>query len=79
MVNTRLNSSTISSKCNYSKEKILGSGTTTSVILPKELENITEIIKSLKGSGILINVVTKAIENEIEEERSRFILMWIGT
>ena len=47
------------------------SGTTTLITLRRELEDIMKIVKSLKGSGLLIKYITQTINNEMKEHRCR--------
>ena len=42
-------------------KKILGSGTTTLILLNEEMEDIMEIVKSLKDSGLLLKGVSETI------------------
>ena len=48
-------------------KKILGSGSTTLIILNDELEDIMKIVTSLKDSGLLLKGVSKTIQNEAKE------------
>ena len=41
--------------------------------------NDMKIIEALENSGILLKVVTKAIENETKEKRGGFLSMLLGT
>ena len=43
------------------------------------MNDITKIIEALENSGILLKGVTKAIENETQEQRSGFLSMFLGT
>ena len=43
------------------------------------MNDIMKIIKALKNSGILLKGVSKAIENEIKEQRGGFLSMLLGT
>ena len=54
-------------------KKILGSGTTTLIISNDEMENIIKIIKSLKDPGLLLKVVSEAIQNEAKEQKEWFL------
>ena len=54
-------------------KKILGSGTTTLIISNYEMENIIKIIKSLKDPGLLLKVVSEAIQNEAKEQKEWFL------
>ena len=61
------------------KKKMLGSGTTTLIISNDEMNDIIKIIKTLENSGVLLEGVTKAIENETKEQRGGFLPMLLGT
>ena len=56
-------------------KKILGSGTTTLIISNDEMENIIEIIKSLKDPGLLLKMVSETIQNEAKEQKGWFLSM----
>ena len=45
-------------------QNILGSRTTTLIILNHKMEDIMKIVKSLEDSGLLIKRVSRTIENE---------------
>ena len=48
-------------------KKILGSGNTTTLIIPNnEIEDIIRIVKSLEDSGLLLERVTKTVQNEVK-------------
>ena len=38
-----------------------------------------KIIKSLEYSGLLLNEVTETVQNEVKEQKGRFISMLLGT
>ena len=46
---------------------ILGSKSTTLIISNNELEDIIKIVKSLEDSGLLLEGVTKTVQNEVYE------------
>ena len=68
-------------------KKILGSvhpsgstlHATTLKISNDELKDIMKIIKSLKGSGLLLKGVSETIQNEVKEQKGRFLSMLLGT
>ena len=68
-------------------KKILGSwatvtfglGTTTVILLIKEMIYIMKIVTSLEDSGVLIKGVTRAIPNEAKEQRGGFLGVLLGT
>ena len=59
-------------------KKILGSGNTTLIISNNEMEVIIKIVKSLEDSGLLLDGVTKIIQNEINEQKGGFLIMLLG-
>ena len=60
-------------------KKILGSGNMTTLIIPNnEMEDI-KIIKSLEDSGLLLERVTKTIQNQVKEQKWVFLSMLLGT
>ena len=50
-------------------KKILGSGTTTLIILSDEIEDITKIVKSFEDSGLLLKGVSETIQDEVKEQK----------
>ena len=60
-------------------KKILGSGNTTLIISNSEMEVIIKIVKSLEDSGLLLDGVTKTIQNEVKEQKGGFLSMLLGT
>ena len=63
--------------------KILGSGynndNITLIISNDEINDIIEIVKSLEDSGLLLNGVTETVQNEVKEQKGRFLSMLLGT
>ena len=51
------------------QKKIYGSNATELIILNKEIEDLTKIIKQLKQSGLIIKGISETIENEAKEQR----------
>ena len=49
------------------------------VISNDEMEDITEIVKSLEGSGLLPEGVSETIQNEDKEQKGGFLSMLLGT
>ena len=45
----------------------------------EDMNDIMEIIKALKKSGILLSGVGKTIENEVKEQKGGFLSMLLGT
>ena len=60
------------------KKKIHGSGIKL-VIEEEDMNDIMKIIEALENSGILLNGVSKTIENETKEQRGGFLSMLLGT
>ena len=60
------------------QNKFFGSGTTP-VFSNEELDNIIKIVKSLKDAGLLIKGVNKNVDNEVKEQKQRFISMLAST
>ena len=69
------------------KKKKLGSGNrhspfashTALIISNNEIDDIIEIAKSLEDSGLLLEGVTKTVENEVKEQKGEFLGMLLGT
>ena len=61
------------------KKKMLGSGTTTLIILNDEMDDILKIVKSLEDSGVLLKGVSETIQHEAKEQRGGFLSMLLGT
>ena len=60
--------------------KKLGSGNNiTFIISNDEIEDIIKIVKSLEKSGLLLEGVTKTVQNEIKEQKGGFLSMLLGT
>ena len=43
------------------------------------MEDIIKIVKSLEDSGLLLERVSKAIQNDAQEQKGRFLSMLLGT
>ena len=75
----------------YIKKKILGSGhiiiicnfiiiySITLIISNDEINDIIKLAKSLEDSGLLLKRVTETVENEVKEQKGRFLSMLLGT
>ena len=60
-------------------KKILGTGNmTTLVISNNKIEDI-KIVKSLEDSGLLLDGLTKTIQNEVKEQKRGYLSMLLGT
>ena len=60
------------------QKRIFGSEAT--LIIPdEEMNNIMEMVKSVKGSDLLMKVVSETIKNEVKEQKSSFLGMLLGT
>ena len=42
------------------------------------INNIMKIVKSLKGFGLLIKIVGETVENEVKEQKGRFLDLLVG-
>ena len=43
------------------------------------MEDIVKIVKSLEESGLLLDGVTKTVQNEVKEQKGGFLSMLLGT
>ena len=59
-------------------KKMFGSGTTTLIISNEEM-NISQIVRPLKGSSLLIKSMSEKIKNEVKEQNGGFLTMLLGT
>ena len=65
-------------------KKILGSrhnraSSTTLIISNDETKDIIKIVKSLEDSGLLLQGVSKTVQNEAREQKGGFLSMLLGT
>ena len=61
-------------------KKILGSGNNTTLIISnKDMHDLIKIVKSLEDSGLLLKGITESVQNEIKEQKGRFLSMLLGT
>ena len=61
-------------------KKILGSGNNTTLIISnKDMDDLIKIVKSLEDSGLLLRGVTESVQNEVKEQKGRFLSMLLGT
>ena len=60
-------------------KKILGSGNATLIISNKDIEDLIKIVKSLKDSGLLLKGVIESDQNEVKEQKGRFLSILLGT
>ena len=60
-------------------KKIFGSGFTSLIISNEEMEDITKIVKSLEGSGLLKKGVSETIKNEVKKQKGGFLGILLGT
>ena len=49
------------------------------IISNKDIEDLIYKVKSLEDSGLLLNGVTKSVQNEIKEQKGGFLSMLLGT
>ena len=52
---------------------------TTLIISNDEIHDIIKIVTSLENSGLLIEGVTKTVQNEVKEQKGGFFCMFLGT
>ena len=52
---------------------------TTFIISNDEIEDIIEMVKSLKDSGLLVEGVTEEVQTEVKEQRGGFLSILLGT
>ena len=43
------------------------------------MDDLIKILKSLEDSGLLLKGVTESIQNEVKEQKGRFLSMLLGT
>ena len=60
------------------QKKIHGSGVKL-IIEEENMQDIIKIIKELENSDILLNGISKTMENEIKEQRGGFLNILLGT
>ena len=65
-------------------KKVLGSGhnrasSTTLIISNDETKDIIKTVKSLEDSGLLLQGVSKTVQNEAREQKGGFLSMLLGT
>ena len=59
--------------------KILGSGNHATLIISNDdMQDLLKIIKSLEGSGILLDGITGTVKNEVKEQKGGFLSMLLG-
>ena len=51
------------------------SSSTTLTISNDEIEDIIKIVKSVEGSGLLLQGVTKTVQNEVKGQKGKFLSM----
>ena len=59
-------------------KKLLGSRNTTLIVSSDEIEGIIKIVKSLENSGLLLEGVIETVQNEVKEQKGRFLSMLLG-
>ena len=61
-------------------KKVLGSAShTTLIISNKDMDDLIKIVKSLEDSGLLLKGVTESVQNEIKQQKGRFLSALLGT
>ena len=61
------------------QKKIHGSGTPNLIISNEEMIGVLEIVQALEDSNILLKRVTKAIKNDIKEQKGGNLNVLLGT
>ena len=59
------------------QKKMHGTGTTTSIIRNKEMNDKMKNFQSLEDSNILLKGVTKTIKSETKEQNGRFLSKYV--
>ena len=60
-------------------KKILGSGNHATLIISNDdMQDLLKIIKSLEGSGLLLDGITGTVKNEVKEQKGGFLSMLLG-
>ena len=59
------------------QKKIHSSGTTTLITSNEEMNDIMKIVPPLEDSGILLKGIPKTVENEIRDQKVRFIGIYV--
>ena len=58
----------------------MGSGNkTTLIISDNEMEDIIKIVKSREDSGLILEGVTEAVQNELKEQKGELLSMLLST
>ena len=61
-------------------KKLLGSRNMTTLIISNdEIENIIKMVKHLEDSDLLLQGDTETVQNEVKEQKWRFLSMLLGT
>ena len=61
-------------------KKILVSGNSTTLIMSnKDMDDLIKIVKSLEDSCLLLKGITESVQNDIKEQKGRFVSMLLGT
>ena len=60
------------------KKKMYVLGTAALIISNEEMEDITKIVKSVEGSGLLIKGISETSKNKAAEQKGGFISMLLG-
>ena len=61
-------------------KKILRSGNNTTLIVSNnEIEDLIKIVNLLEDSSLLLKGATESVQNEIKEQKGRFVSMVLGT
>ena len=61
-------------------KKILGSGNHTILTISNDdMQDLLKIVKSLEGSGLLLDGITETVKNEVKEQKGGFLSILLGS
>ena len=52
---------------------------TTLIISNDDMQDLLKIVKLLEDSGLLLDVITQTVKNEVKEQKGGFLCMLLGT
>ena len=58
---------------------MFGSGMTALIISNEEMNDAMKIVKSLEKSGLLIDGASETIQNEVKQQKDKFLSILLGT
>ena len=61
-------------------KRIVGSGNYATLIISNDdMQDLLKMVKSLEDRGILLDGITETVKNEVKEQKSGFLSMFLGT